>query len=162
MITNRPRRLEGVQYVGFQRYFLTICSAFKRQVFLSADTVDPAMSQLRQTATLFEFAIIAYCFMPDHVHMLVTAQSERADLPEFVRRFKQLTGFAHRQRHGEPLWQPGYHDRILRDDESTEDVTRYIMENPVRAGLAQELFEYPFAGSDVYDTAALLSAWERC
>ena len=100
--------------------------------------------------------------MPDHVHILLIAQSERADFLEFVRRFKQLTGFAHRQHYGAPLWQPGYHDRILRDDESTEAVTRYILENPVRAGLAHELFEYPFAGSDVYDSAALLSAWERC
>src|SRR6266487_4289160 len=77
MFTNRPRRLEGIQYVGFQRYFLTICSAFKRQVFLSSNTVDPAMLQLRQTATLFEFAIVAYCFMPDHVHILLIAESER-------------------------------------------------------------------------------------
>jgi hypothetical protein len=37
---------------------------------------------------------------------------------------------------------------------------RYILENPIRAGLAKKLGEYPFAGSDVYDLPALLTAWD--
>ena len=130
-------------------------------VLQSVAVVTETLMQLRQTAGLFEFAIIAHCFMPDHLHVLVSAESERADFAEFVRRFKQMTGFAYRTRHRESLWQPGYHDRVLRDEEGTEAVTRYILENPIRAGLGRDLFEYPFAGSDIYDKTALLSAWER-
>ena len=161
MRTSRPRRLAGVPYVGLQRYFLTTCTALRRRVFVSADVVDNALLQIRQTATLFDFALIAYCFMPDHLHLLVRAESERANLPELVKRFKQLTGFAHRRTHAQSLWQPGYYDRIVRDDESTEAIVRYILENPVRAGLTNKIGSYPFAGSDVYSLDELLTAWEQ-
>jgi hypothetical protein len=55
----------------------------------------------------------------------------------------------------------GIDDRILRDDEATTAVARYVLENPVRAGLARRVGEYPFAGSDVYDLRGLLTLWEE-
>ena len=161
MRTNRPRRLVGVTYVGYQRYLLTICTAFKRSHFANAQFVDDVRSQLQQTVSQFDFAILAYCFMPDHLHLLLSATSEQADFREFVRRFKQITGVRFRREQHTPLWQPGYHERIVRDDEASETIVRYIMENPIRAGLTKELGEYPFAGSDVYDLKGLLTAWEQ-
>jgi REP element-mobilizing transposase RayT len=99
--------------------------------------------------------------MPDHLHVLVEAQSERADFRAFVKRFKQTTGFMFRQERRQSLWQPGYHDRVLRDDEATEAVIRHILENPIRAHMAARLGEYPFAGSGMYDLEELLTAWEK-
>jgi len=42
-----------------------------------------------------------------------------------------------------PIWQDGYHDHALRAEESLEDVARYIVMNPVRAGLVKSVREYP-------------------
>jgi len=98
--------------------------------------------------------------MPDHVHLLVHAKSEHADFQAFMKRFKQMTGFAYKQQTRQKLWQVGYHDRILRDDESSDTVARYILENPIRAGLTTALGEYAYAWSDVYDLAALFADWE--
>jgi REP element-mobilizing transposase RayT len=98
--------------------------------------------------------------MPDHVHILAHGRLPDADLCAFVVHYKKLTGFAYRQRTKKWLWQPGYYERILRDDESTEGAARYILENPVRAGLTRRLGEYPFAGSELYDLPALLTAWD--
>jgi putative transposase len=160
MITHRPRRLAGVPYVGFQRYFLTSCTAFRRPL-LSTDTVAISVTkQLLHDAALFEFEVLAYCLMPDHLHALVEAVSEQSDFSAFVRRFKQMTGFAYRRDVGLPLWQPGYHERILRNDEASEAVVRYILENPIRAGLAREIGEYRFAASGVYDLIELKTAWD--
>jgi putative transposase len=130
-------------------------------LFVSIGLVEAVLSQIRQSAAQFGFALIAYCFMPDHLHLLLAAESEDADLPSFVKRFKQLTGFAFKKAHAQPLWQPGYHDRILRDDEATVAVARYILENPIRGGLARHVGEYQFAGSDVYDLAGLMTAWDE-
>ncbi|MEO8260809.1 MAG: transposase, partial [Acidobacteriota bacterium] len=160
MRTQRPRRLEGVSYIGIQRYFLTTCTAFRRPLFVSADIVDEVLSQIRQSGEQFGLALIAYCFMPDHLHLLVIAGSEDADATAFIKRFKQISGFAYKKTHATSLWQPGYHDRVLRDDQATVAAVRYILENPVRAGLSRDLGEYPFAGSDVYDLAALMTAWD--
>jgi len=98
--------------------------------------------------------------MPDHLHVLVEADSEQADFTMFVKRFKQTTGFVHRRETRQPLWQPGYHERVLRDDEATLTVVRYILENPIRAGLATDLGEYPFAGSERYGLEDLRTAWD--
>ena len=53
--------------------------------------------------------------MPDHVHLRLIDQSENADLTRYVKGAKQVTGFAYRQATGQSLWQPGYHERVLRD-----------------------------------------------
>ena len=45
-------------------------------------------------------------------------------------------------RHG-PIWQRAFFDHGLRDDEDTAKVARYIVANPLRAGLVTKLGDYP-------------------
>ena len=161
MITARPRRLVGVSYVGLQRYSVTFCASFKKPIFDDFAVGKDAASQILQAARESQFDLVAYCLMPDHVHLLACAQSEASDLPQFVKHAKQITGFSYRQATGRRLWQLGYHDRILRDDEATLTVAKYILENPIRAGLAKALGEWPLAGSSVYTWPELLTLWEQ-
>ena len=81
--------------------------------------------------------------MPDHVHLLLEGVDERADVVEALRLWKQLTGFAWKQRRGTQLWQKGFHDRVLRDTDDTRAVVRYVLENPIRAGLVRGVHDYP-------------------
>ena len=50
------------------------------------------------------------------------------------------------------------YERVLRDDEATLAVARYIIENPVRAGLVSDPRDYPFLGSQVFSLDEILSA----
>ena len=43
----------------------------------------------------------------------------------------------------EPVWQRGYYDRALRRDEDRKAAARYIVMNPLRAGLVKRLGDYP-------------------
>jgi len=97
--------------------------------------------------------------MPDHLHLVVAAEQHTADLREFVAQLKQLSGYAHKQHTGERLWQPSYYDHVLRDDEPTNRAVRYVLANPVRAGLVQNFEEYPFAGSAVFSVEELREFW---
>ncbi len=160
MITDRPRRLAGVSYVGYQRYFFTTCTAFRKPIFNNHDLGHEAVSQILQCTIDEDFDLIAYCLMPDHAHLRVAARSEAADFTRYAKRMKQVTGFNYKQATGRHLWQPGFHDRILRDDEATMAVARYILENPVRAGLAKTLGEWPLAGSGVFTWPELFTLWE--
>ena len=58
------------------------------------------------------------------------------------------------------LWQEGYFDRALRDQEATLDVVSYIVLNPVRAGLCARAADYPYLGSSRYNMAELMTATE--
>jgi putative transposase len=152
----RPGRLRHVSYVGMQRYSLTFCTFERATRFKTADIVEPARSQLLQCAGIFRFGIPAYCFMPDHVHILALGEELDSDLEKFIGRMK--TGFDFKQAHRTPLWQDGYFDRILRNDEETIIVARYIVDNPVRAGLVADFRDCPFSGSNRYTMQELADA----
>ncbi len=122
----QPRRLPGVSYTGPCRYLLTFCTAHRQRLFVSDEAVDPVLWQIRRTARAQGFAILAYCFMPDHLHLLVEGATEAADLRRFARLAKQATAFAFIRRHGRRLWQRGYYERVLRRHDATLDVVRYV------------------------------------
>src|SRR5262249_31098595 len=104
------------------------------------------------------FEIIAYCFMPDHLHLLIEARSEASDCLAFIRRAKQFSGFYYSKAFRRRLWQRYGYERILRNDEATLVVARYIFENPIRGGLVARVEDYPFLGSTVHAVADIVAA----
>jgi REP element-mobilizing transposase RayT len=95
--------------------------------------------------------------MPDHLHLLVDTEDD-ANLIGFVKRFKQTTGWWFRNRYlagslkASPasLWHKSYYDHVLRSEEGLPQVAKYIVGNPVRAGLVESPEDYPFSGSLVW------------
>jgi putative transposase len=152
----RPQRLATFDYLGPHRYSITICTLDRRPVFTDAAVVELTLSHLLQEATRFACAVVAYCVMPDHVHLLVEGTTEDADLQSFVAIAKQKSGFDFARRGGRRLWQKGYYERVLRGDESTVDVIRYLIANPVRAGLVEEPIEYRFWGSGIHSREEMI------
>jgi putative transposase len=88
-------------------------------MFTNAGTVATVLGAIEAAAQIEHFEVLAYCFMPDHVHLLTQGASDRSDLQRFVKRWKQRTAFNYRRAHGHPLWQTGYFDHVLRRDEDT-------------------------------------------
>jgi putative transposase len=158
VIPGRPKRLRAFPYVGAYRYFLTLCTFRRTRVFVTNDRVALVLEQIQRAAATHEFAILAYCFMPDHLHFLVEGQSEASGLKEFARLAKQYSGYHYRRRYGSPLWQSNLYEHVARDDERTDAMVRYIVENPVRAQLVQRVQDYPFVGSCVVGRAELLAS----
>jgi REP-associated tyrosine transposase len=150
------KRLPGFSYVGPCEYSLTVCAFKRRQPFTNAATVDDARTQLLNTATELQFEIPAYCFMPDHVHVLATGTSDDSDLRQFVSRWKQQTGHAYKRQRKARLWQEGFYDHVLRAEEDRAAVIRYLLENPLRAGLVQNLHDYPYWGSGLCSREELI------
>ena len=98
--------------------------------------------------------------MPDHLHLLVEGQSDDADLIAFAKDVKQRVAYRRQCKRAGPVWQKGYYERVLRDDEATLIVARYILENPVRKGLVREPRDYAFSGSAVWTWEQLLEMWQ--
>lgn len=146
MPVHRPRRLDTFDYTGFHRYHVRVATWNRVRHFSDPALVHAVIEQLLASASTHHVEVTAYCVMPDHVHLLIVGQSPAAQLTAFVSAWKQRTGYAFARSHrGTRLWQPSYFDRVLRENEATEVVARYIVENPVRAGLASRLGEYPHA-----------------
>ncbi len=91
---------------------------------------------------------LAFVVMPDHVHWLIRLGDRL--LQNLMQDVKSYSGFHVKQsiqRHSEAIpvaiWQKSYHDHALRKEESVQDVARYIVMNPVRAGIVKSVREYP-------------------
>jgi putative transposase len=153
-----PEHLRSFDYQGPYAYFLTFCTDRRRHVFVDAGPVNLVRSEFLRTSRQEEFGITAYCFMPDHVHLLVEGASENADLRRFVRLAKQLSGFHYKQAYGSVLWQRYGFERVLRGEEPLLSVARYILSNPIRAGLCRSIGDYPFLGSETHTLAAIAEA----
>ena len=128
-------------------------------MFTAATIVAEAHEQISHAAITRGFAIPAYCFMPDHLHLLVEGQADNSDLIRFANLLKQRTSFVYQRNHPNRLWQKGYFEHVLRDEEVTRVVAKYILENPVRAGLVKEPLDYPYSGSLVFSREQLLDLW---
>lgn len=157
----RPQRLRGVSYTGPRRYVVTCCTDTRLPWFTNTALVDAVWDVFSRQAASHTMAVHAYCFMPDHLHMLLEGRSPGADLCRFVATAKQRAAFVARRWVVGRMWQQGYHERVLRDHEPTLLVARYIVNNPVRAGLSRTPSEYPFLGSEVMSRDALIEsvAW---
>ena len=138
-------RLREFDYVGPLACHLTFVTRLRRPLFTDPEMASTCLNALDETCARCDATISAYCFMPDHAHVLVTV-GEGGSLAEFARRFKQLSGYRLKQKAGVPAWQTSYYDHVLRREESLLDVARYIWENPVKEGLAVDRVAYPFSG----------------
>jgi REP element-mobilizing transposase RayT len=88
---------------------------------------------------------LACVVMPDHFHWLL-GLGNGIDLPRLMASIKGYTARRigeHIDLGGEPLWQEGYHDHALRQEEDVQNVARYIVANPLRAKLVERLGDYP-------------------
>ena len=89
-------------------------------------------------------ASLAWVIMPDHLHWLLVL-GDGVDLSRVVqllkgrsaRRVNQI------QRRKGPLWQRAFYDHAVRKDEDVRKLARYIVANPMRAGIVKRIEEYP-------------------
>ncbi len=86
---------------------------------------------------------MAFVVMPDHFHWLVTLGN--ADLPKLMRRVRSQSAVKvnrFNSTNGQ-IWQRGYHDHALRKEEDLQSTARYVVANPLRAGIVKHLADYP-------------------
>ncbi len=138
-------RLGGFAYVGTHVYNLGTVTRRRLPLFLDSTTASEAMKALDEACGKYSFTCYAYCFMPDHVHLLV-ASEDGTSVEQFMRYFKQLSGYAYKKRTDEHLWQVSYYDHVLRDEEAIRPIAEYIWQNPVRRGLVDSPEKYPHNG----------------
>jgi putative transposase len=159
----KRNRLALSEYRGVKTYSLTLCPQARKRRFDDEDVIEYCLVALRTEASRFEALVYAYCFMPDHLHLLVGSEEHDVDLFRFVKAFKQKTAWWFKHDSGSlkasptasssspSLWQKSYYDHIVRSDVDLRAAAEYVLGNPVRAGFTEALGQYRYAGSFVWD-----------
>lgn len=98
-----------------------------------------------------EVQIIAYCFMPTHVHFILKQVSDDG-ITNLMR--KVLNSYSHYfntkiKRRG-PLWQNRFRNRLVKSDEQLLHLTRYLHLNPVTTGLMNKPEEWRYSSYKEY------------
>jgi putative transposase len=101
------------------------------------------IAELRASDALGWSTTWAFVVMPDHLHWLMALGG--ADLSRVVLRVKSRSAIAIHRLRGEtgPLRQKGFHDHAVPGDEDMRALARYVVANPVRAGLVRSVRESP-------------------
>ena len=77
--------------------------------------------------------------MPDHLHLFVRGPDDFR-LGPWVGMLKQALAKQTASKGTSHIWQRGFFDHLLRNDESYGNKWNYVRENPVRAGLVASAF----------------------
>jgi len=128
-----------------QIYLMTVCCKDKQPLFLNHEAARAAALILNKVLQSQNSKILAWVVMPDHLHLLLQL-AEGETLPKTMNRINSCTAIAINKalsRHS-PVWQGAYHDHALRDIDQLNAAIQYVVSNPIRAGIAVSLGDYPY------------------
>ena len=118
-------------------YLLTTVTLHRKPVFSdmhAARTLIRILAYQHQSNRVNSYAFVV---MPDHLHWLVQLREDRLD--RLMQRVKSLSS----RQISQLTWQPGFHDHALRQEDDLRKIARYIIANPLRAGLVESVGDYP-------------------
>lgn len=126
-------------------YLITFATESRRKTFAEWELARIASRSLCDSLLWRQSLLMCWVLMPDHWHGLVEL-GPRDSLSMLVRRLKGTCARAVNlsSGHSGALWSSGFHDHAIRYDEELVGIARYVVLNPVRAGLVTRIGQYPF------------------
>lgn len=144
-IIRKKNRLKGYDYSSNASYFLTICSDKRQEIFSQIvfdNTVGANNVRLSKIGQKIENCILKieeiypcvfvdnYIIMPNHIHLILTIDTRRRPMvaPTVATVIKQFKGAASKEA-GTSIWQKGYYDHIIRNENDFNETMKYITFN---------------------------------
>lgn len=135
--------LRGRASIGGQIYLVTTVTRGRAPLFTDLAAGRIVVRALYCQAIATSATTLAYVVMPDHLHWLLQLHSEQ-DLSAVVGSIKGRSAIEIGRlcKTRGPVWEVGFHDHAVRREEDLQDLARYVVRNPVRAGLVRSVYDY--------------------
>lgn len=134
---------------------ITICSSNRANVFKNTGIINEIITLVKDLSQRFGIVIFAFCFMPDHLHLVIASESGYS-LVDWIRLFKgNATKIIRKHGFQGSIFQPSFYDHFIRKDEDLLKHIRYVLENPIRKQLGNSRRKYPYIGSFGYDLSEI-------
>jgi len=101
------------------------------------------LETIRWLHTMDRLVVDAAVVMPDHLHLIGRlGESTLAKVMHTLKSYsaRRLVAAGVKT----PVWQKGFYDHGLRDDEDYRSRVTYVLKNPLRAGLVRRVEDYPY------------------
>ncbi|MBQ2941534.1 MAG: transposase [Clostridia bacterium] len=148
-------RLKGYDYSAPGEYFVTICTAQKTHLFGEIKNSEMHLSSIGKIvnreilgiASHYEnIRIDNYVIMPNHIHMIIVVEQteginpfptiKKYDIPNVFGKFKagvtKIVGNPFMHSAKKIIWQPSFHDHIIRGEKDRLKISEYINTNPLK------------------------------
>jgi putative transposase len=134
---------KGRSSVSGQIYHVTAITHERQSVFEDLFLGRIIVSCLRYESEAGRANTLCYVVMPDHIHWLLDLVGKNS-LSRVVHNVKSQSARRINAARGQfsAVWQRGFYDRAIRQDENVPAVARYLVANPQRAGIARSCREY--------------------
>jgi REP element-mobilizing transposase RayT len=138
----RSPRLRGFDYSSSGVYFVTTCTRERACVLGHLEGEVVMLSPVGRAAETClldtprhhpDVSLDAYVVMPNHVHAVLRIDGPPLGLvvATFKAAVTRVTGV-------KGMWQRGYHDHVVRDEDDLARIREYIASNPIRWALDPE------------------------
>ncbi|HEY9513201.1 MAG TPA: transposase [Rhodanobacter sp.] len=123
---------------------LTTTTCDRQRLFAAPECARVASRIIRADSTWGDAHLFAWVLMPDHWHGLLQLGNE--PLARVMNRFKaNVTRALHAAcALDERIRDRSFHDHALRANEDVRQAARYVLANPIRAGLVKSTLDYPY------------------
>jgi len=137
----RPLRL---QFPGAMYHVMARGNA-RQPIFLSEEDRHRFLENIGHVAHRFDWRIWAYCLMGNHYHLAI--ETNRATLSRGMRQVNGVyaQAFNHRHQRVGHLFQGRFRAIHVNRDHYLLEMSRYIVLNPVRAGLVERPGDWPWS-----------------
>lgn len=124
-------------------YLVTFTTAERKPLFKQPGRAMDACRAMTCSRLWYRSRLLCWVLMPDHWHGVIELGALDS-LSTTVQRLKTNSSRIIRLHHPGSgiVWERGFHDRALRSERSILAAGRYLVANPMRAGLARSVSEY--------------------
>ena len=126
-------------------YLITAVTRNRQKTFIEDQFARILINSLKKSDEHEYSSTLGFVVMPDHLHWIFKLGNEKclSYVIKFVKGRSANTINKYSQKRNFQ-WQPGFHDHVIRNDENMMSVMRYVIANPIRAGLVESIGDYPY------------------
>ncbi len=142
------RRLSKI-FIDDPAYFITTNTKMRGRILDNRTAHNILCDEWENALNRYGWAIGSYVIMPDHIHFFCKpASHEACSLSDLMRQWKQWTSkrIKNELNIDGSIWQNEFFDHVLRSDESYSEKWDYVEQNPVQAGLVDNVADWPYTG----------------
>jgi len=124
-------------------HLVTFVTRDRSPLFLDAAVAHEVARAITDRRLWYRSRLLAWVLMPDHWHGLIELGAMES-LSVCVQRLKANASRSILAGRQNAVWAPGFHDRAMRSCDDPRAAARYVVANPLRAGLVDTIGKYPY------------------
>ena len=154
------RRARKRSESGF--YHVMLRGINRQIIFESADDKYRLLSTLKRFIDAEKFAVYGYCLMDNHVHLLI--QELEDDISGAIRRICSSYVLWYNKKYDRcgHLFQERFKSEPVENDNHFLMNLRYIHQNPIKAGLCEDLLDYKWTSYKEYIGKSIMIDTDLC